>query len=66
MSDNYPTADFSINTMRDDIDDAVAIRVCVVCGADAHDFKNQLSECEYNMSGLCQKCQDEVFNEGEF
>lgn len=26
------------------------------------DFKNNLSIKEYKISGLCQKCQDEIFN----
>lgn len=34
---------------------------CVSCGKDAIEFKNDLSRAEYRISGLCQKCQDEVF-----
>ena len=27
-----------------------------------NDFKNYISIKEYNISGLCQRCQDEIFN----
>lgn len=37
--------------------------VCVTCGAkiEMEDFKNRLSVKEYEISGLCQKCQDDTF-----
>ena len=37
--------------------------VCVFCGnkIKMEDFKNQLSIKEYEISGLCQKCQDDTF-----
>lgn len=31
------------------------------CGGPATEFKDELSRREYRISGLCQKCQDEVF-----
>jgi hypothetical protein len=40
---------------------SIAINVCVVCGESAKDFKDALSEKEYAISGMCQKCQDSVF-----
>ena len=33
------------------------------CGGRAKDFKNDVSRREFNISGLCQKCQDAVFGE---
>lgn len=35
---------------------------CPVCGKTIYqkDFKNELSIKEYTISGLCQKCQDEM------
>jgi len=38
---------------------------CVTCGATALTFKNALSRKEYGISGMCQTCQDSVFNTGE-
>lgn len=42
-------------------------RNCVFCGGfiDPQKFKDRLSEKEYQISGLCQKCQDETFKEPE-
>jgi len=34
---------------------------CVICGGDAIEFKNDISRREYDISGMCQKCQDKVF-----
>ena len=33
------------------------------CGGAATEFRDILSEQEYSISGLCQKCQDEIFVE---
>ncbi len=37
--------------------------ICVVCKRPAIEFRGNLSQKEYTISGMCQKCQDEVFNE---
>ena len=37
--------------------------VCSFCGGDAAEFKDALSEKEYAISGFCQKCQDETFDQ---
>jgi hypothetical protein len=34
---------------------------CASCGGPAAEFKDPVSSVEYLFSGLCQKCQDEVF-----
>lgn len=31
------------------------------CGGEAKDFRDELSRKEYSISGLCQRCQDEIF-----
>lgn len=31
------------------------------CGGVAGEFRDEISRREYGISGLCQKCQDEVF-----
>lgn len=43
--------------------EALAGWVCVVCGGSASVFRDELSRREYEISGLCQKCQDKVFKE---
>ncbi len=37
--------------------------ICVACGAKAppESFRDDLSIKEYSISGLCQRCQDSVF-----
>jgi len=38
--------------------------VCVTCGSDKInpvDFRNELSWREYNISRMCQVCQDKIF-----
>ena len=36
-------------------------QTCVVCGGDANTFEDDLSRKEYEISGMCQTCQDEAF-----
>ena len=38
-------------------------KICVYCGnpINMEDFRDQLSIKEYEISGLCQKCQDDTF-----
>ncbi len=36
-------------------------RTCVICGGGATLFNDAISEREYKISGMCQKCQDEHF-----
>lgn len=38
-------------------------RICVDCGSPAISFRNAISEREFQLSALCQKCQDSVFGE---
>lgn len=38
---------------------------CVSCGKVANEFTDALSEKEFTISGLCQECQDKIFNVGE-
>ncbi len=38
-------------------------KTCVTCGKDVGTFKNSQSQTEYLISGLCQVCQDRIFDE---
>ena len=44
---------------------SLATAVCVCCKQEAASFKDELSKREYGISGLCQKCQDEVFGSSD-
>ena len=52
---------------KDVLPEETAIRAsgrCVGCAKEMDDneqFKDELSRSEYRISGLCQKCQDDVF-----
>ena len=43
--------------------DAENEKVCVFChkSIEMKDFRNEISTREYRISGICQKCQDDVF-----
>jgi hypothetical protein len=45
--------------------EAVHEGFCTICGGPATEFKDKLSEKEFTISGMCQKCQDEVFSDPE-
>lgn len=38
---------------------------CTTCDGDAAEFKDELSRKEYTISGMCQKCQDSVFEQDD-
>lgn len=40
----------------------VCVPAPIGCGGPATDFKDEVSRREYTISGLCQKCQDSIFN----
>lgn len=48
-----------------DVTEYIKQRKCVPvpwgCGKPITRFINSISEREYNISGLCQECQDEIF-----
>jgi hypothetical protein len=35
--------------------------ICVSCGKPVKEFKDELSRKEYEISGICQECQDDIF-----
>lgn len=39
---------------------------CVTCGGTADKFTDALSQKEYSLSGMCQVCQDGVFDDYEW
>jgi len=43
--------------------DLIEANKCPTCGAviNPNEFKDELSKKEFGISGMCQKCQDEVF-----
>lgn len=42
---------------------AIHAELCVMCENPNVNFRDQLSEREYRISGFCQNCQDSFFND---
>ena len=40
---------------------AILLDYCVICRKPAENFRDELSRKEYTLSGMCNRCQDEVF-----
>jgi uncharacterized CHY-type Zn-finger protein len=55
--------EFSCQLFGRSATDAKAQKVCVICGKTIEGFRNSLSMREYEISGMCQDCQDNVFDE---
>ena len=36
-------------------------KICPTCQKELTEFRNRLSKKEYEISGMCQECQDKVF-----
>ena len=41
--------------------DTIKAKSCVFCGDVKIEFRDEISEKEYTISGMCQECQDSVF-----
>ena len=42
---------------------ALALNICVSCAEDASVFHSEIGKREYQISGLCERCQAEIFND---
>ena len=45
------------------LDENLRQNLCPACGKPVGEFKDALSRKEYGISGMCQTCQDAVFEE---
>ena len=41
--------------------DSIKGNICTSCGKPAVEFKDEISKKEYTISGMCQECQDKIF-----
>ena len=61
----YPTSNGSCTSLRREVNKAISSGRCAWCNASEtkvqEGFKDNLSKKEYQISALCQNCQDEVF-----
>ena len=70
FDDNYQNNQFShpstkLQKLRREIEKQIQLRRCTWCQTSVKQFKDQISVKEYFISGLCQSCQDETFEEVE-
>lgn len=45
-----------------DVNKSIETKICPFCQKPVGEFKDKLSEKEFEISGLCQNCQDGVFS----
>jgi len=55
---------FSTPTYEESFAAAKASTTCIMCGKPARVFRDTCARLEYDLSALCQSCQDEYFKEG--
>jgi len=58
---NKEIDDFISDNFTIDRKGSIKNNKCVRCNADAYNFKDAISRKEYTISGLCQSCQDFIF-----
>jgi len=45
--------------------DAKTQNICLKCGKQVGKFKDDISVREFGITGICQRCQDNIFGEDE-
>jgi hypothetical protein len=40
--------------------------LCPICGDPPGEFRDEISKREFKISGMCQGCQNSLFNESEY
>lgn len=53
---------FQNDILDTNVEENIEMDICSSCGQAAVNFKNDISRREFAISGLCQACQDEVFD----
>lgn len=56
-----PVNNFLSELMGKDRAATIKADKCMTCNGTARTFRDNLSRCEYAISGICQRCQDEAF-----
>jgi len=57
-----PDADKPVFDIYPDARSSILRNECPMCGMPITSFRNIQSEREYSISGLCQMCQDKIFD----
>ena len=61
MSNKTPEIKSVIESLFPGTMQAIENKQCPMCREPIGGFRNEISEREYTISGLCQSCQDEMF-----
>ena len=54
--DEFLTSTFGVDRKQ-----SITNNICTMCRKPATEFKDELSKREFQISGLCGDCQDEIF-----
>lgn len=65
MSDKTPEVRKAIEDAFPGTAEKIAKKRCPLCGDPIGKFRDRLSEREYEISGMCQNCQDTMFDPPE-
>jgi|TARA_R100001129_G_scaffold106099_1_gene72511 hypothetical protein len=49
--------------LKDEIQKCIEAKICSWCSDNVKNLRDKKSKIEYQISGLCQDCQDETFRE---
>jgi len=61
MSEKSPEVLSAIESLFPGTQKAIAEKRCPLCQKEIGEFRDALSKREYEISGICQDCQDEFF-----
>jgi hypothetical protein len=62
---NPEIRNFQSEIMGTNVEQSINANKCVSCGGEAVNFDNAISISEFTISGLCQDCQNDVFQAPE-
>jgi len=66
MTNTLSKINIDMNELKNEIEiELINMIKCPRCGKDITVFKDEIAENEYRRSGLCQQCQDELYDEIE-
>jgi hypothetical protein len=65
MTDKPSELKEAINHIFFGSQDAINNDKCPICNEDIKEFRDSISKEEYELSGMCQDCQDLVFSDRE-
>lgn len=56
-------SEFTTKTFGTNYAESIQTKHCVICGGRADNFDDELSRKEFEISAMCQACQNDTFDE---